>query len=100
MDGVNHLRNKINDNTGPKVYGGKEITGPGMSIMIQSYVDAFNDGSVPNIRSAWEQIAADEGNEAYQNALDVYRGIFERELDNDEAHNEADLNKILKKLRI
>ena len=76
MDGVNHLRNKINDNTGPKVYGGKEITGPGMSIMIQNYVDAFNDGGVPNIRSAWEQIAADEGNEAYQNALDVYRGIF------------------------
>ena len=53
MDGVNTLRNKIIDNTGPKLYGGKEITGPGMSIMIQSYVDAFNSGTVPNIKSAW-----------------------------------------------
>lgn len=30
-----------------------------MAVMISSYVDAFNNGSVPNIQSAWEQIAAD-----------------------------------------
>lgn len=76
MEGVDTLRNKIIDNTGPKLYGGKEITGPGMSIMIQSYVDAFNSGTVPNIKSAWQQIAADEGNEAYQNAIEVYQTIF------------------------
>lgn len=56
---MNTLRNKIIDNTGPKIYGGVDITGYGMSVMIQNYVDAFNSGSVPNIKSAWEQIAAD-----------------------------------------
>lgn len=77
MEGVNALRNKIIDNTGPKIYGGKEITGYGMSVMIQNYVDAFNSGSVPNIKSAWEQIAADEGNEAYHKALEVYDALFQ-----------------------
>jgi len=43
-----------------------------MAVMIQNYVEAFNSGNVPNIKSAWEQIAADEGNEAYKGALEVY----------------------------
>jgi|JI9StandDraft_2_1071091.scaffolds.fasta_scaffold1078030_1 hypothetical protein len=53
IEGVNTLRNKIIDNTGPKIYGGKDITGYGMSVMIQNYVDSFNSGNVPNIKSAW-----------------------------------------------
>jgi hypothetical protein len=77
---VNTLRNKIIDNTGPKIYGGADITGYGMSVMIQNYVDAFNSGGVPNIKSAWEQIAADEGNEAYNKALEAYEGLFQQEL--------------------
>lgn len=77
---MNTLRNKIIDNTGPKIYGGADITGYGMSVMIQNYVDAFNSGGVPNIKSAWEQIAADEGNEAYNKALEAYEGLFQQEL--------------------
>lgn len=53
-----------------------------MAVMIQSYADAFNNGSVPNIKSAWEQIAEDEGNEAYRNALELYELIFEQEFGN------------------
>lgn len=56
------LRNKIIENTGPKIYAGKEINGYGMSVMIEQYVEAFNNGGVPNITSAWQQISRDEGN--------------------------------------
>lgn len=59
MEGVNLLLAKIIEGTGPKMYGGKEINGYGMAVMIGSYVEAFNSGGVPNIRSAWEQIAND-----------------------------------------
>ena len=45
--------NKIIENTGPKIYAGKEINGYGMSVMIEQYVEAFNNGGVPNITSAW-----------------------------------------------
>jgi hypothetical protein len=44
-------------NTGPKTFQNKEITGSNMAVMIQSYVDAFNNGNVPNIKSAWQQIS-------------------------------------------
>jgi len=47
------LRNKIIENTGPKIYAGREINGYGMSVMIEQYVEAFNNGGVPNITSAW-----------------------------------------------
>ena len=49
-----------------------------MSVMIQNYVNAFNSGGVPNIQSAWEQIAADEGNEAYNKALDTYEALLQQ----------------------
>jgi hypothetical protein len=40
-------------NTGPKLYEGKPITGYSVSVMVHSYVDAFNSGKVPNIKNAW-----------------------------------------------
>lgn len=43
-----------------------------MSSMIESYVEAFNSGKVPNIRSAWQQITEDEGASAYAQALNKY----------------------------
>jgi hypothetical protein len=80
VDGVNQLRNKIIDNTVAKAYAGKEITGYSMSVMIENYVQAFNSGGVPNIKSAWEQIAQDEGNEAYYRAIEVYEGLLRKDL--------------------
>ena len=59
MDGVAELRAKIMGNTGPKIYEGKPLSGANFSVMIDSYVNSFNSGKVPNIRTAWEQIAED-----------------------------------------
>jgi hypothetical protein len=70
-----------------------------MAIMIQSYSEAFNSGNVPNIRSAWEQIAADEGNEAYNAALELYQLIFEEELGDNRPHSDEDITKIVRRLR-
>ena len=59
VDGVNSLREMIMHNAGPKMYEGEVITGPAIASMIESYVDAFNSDNVPNIKSAWQQIAED-----------------------------------------
>ena len=40
--------------------------------MIESYVQAFNSDKVPNIKSAWQQIAEDEGSAAFNRALEKY----------------------------
>ena len=63
-------------NTGPKLYESKPITGYSISVMVHSYVDAFNSGKVPNIKIAWEQIAEDEGATAYNLALQKFEDIF------------------------
>lgn len=66
---MNNLREIIMNNAGPKMYEGEVITGPVIASMIESYVEAFNSDSVPNIKSAWQQIAEDEGAAAYNRAL-------------------------------
>ena len=40
-----------------------------MSSMIEAFVEAINDGGVPHIKSAWQQVAEDEGAFAYNRAL-------------------------------
>jgi hypothetical protein len=59
-------------NTGPKMYEGKPITGYAFAVMIENYVNAFNSGKVPNIKSAWQQIAEDEAAGAYNKALEKF----------------------------
>ena len=56
---VGKLRDKLIKGCRPKDFGGEEITGPAMSDMIEVFVDAFNSGKIPSIKSAWTQIAED-----------------------------------------
>jgi hypothetical protein len=72
VEGVNNLRNLIMRNAGPKTYEGEIITGPAITSMIESYVEAFNSDSIPNIKSAWQQISEDEGAAAFNRALEKY----------------------------
>jgi hypothetical protein len=53
------LREKILNSTAPKTFEGQVITGPAIASIIETYVEAFNSESVPNIKSAWQQIAED-----------------------------------------
>lgn len=57
IEGVSTLREMIMRNTGPKTYEGEILTGTAIASMIENYAEAFNSGSVPNIKSAWQQIA-------------------------------------------
>lgn len=72
VQGVNDLRELVLRNTGPKTYEGEILTGPAVASMIESYAEAFNSGNVPNIKTAWQQIAEDEGAAAFNRALERY----------------------------
>ena len=74
--GVQILRNKIMANTGPKTYREKPVDGPSMASIIENYAEAFNSGRVPNIRTAWEQIADNEGEIAYEAATNRFQELF------------------------
>lgn len=42
--------------TGAKMYDSHQLTGAAITSMLESYVEAFNSGDVPVIKSAWEEI--------------------------------------------
>ena len=68
-DGVNSLREKIMRKAGPKMYDGEALYGSSIASMVESYVEKMNMGAIPNIKTAWEHIADDEGAFAYNRAI-------------------------------
>jgi hypothetical protein len=69
---VGSLREKLVKGCGPKTFGGEPVNGPLMADLIDSFVDTFNNNKVPSIRSAWQQVAEDEGTTAYNAAIFKY----------------------------
>jgi len=43
-----------------------------MADLIEVFVESFNSGTIPSIKSAWAQIAEDEGAKAYNLAINRY----------------------------
>ena len=56
MDAVLELQQKIIENTSPKQYEGNPLYGTAIISMIEDFIEAFNTGQVPNIKTAWEHI--------------------------------------------
>lgn len=53
VEGALQLKNSLNQNAKIKTFGGKPITGQLLSDMLQTYVEAVNEGAVPNIENTW-----------------------------------------------
>jgi sugar (pentulose or hexulose) kinase len=69
---------------GPKMYDGDPLYGSSIASMIESYVEKMNMGAIPNIKTAWEHIADDEGAFAYNRAIEKYNEIYEKIFIDDE----------------
>ena len=54
------------------MYEGKPLYGNDMACMIEAYAQAINDGKIPSIKSAWEQIVDNEGDLAFSAAHQKY----------------------------
>ena len=46
------LHNKVFNETPPKQYQGKSLTGPVLASLIENYVSALNKGAAPNVQNA------------------------------------------------
>mmetsp|Transcript_868 Transcript_868/g.789 ORF Transcript_868/g.789 Transcript_868/m.789 type:complete len:128 (-) Transcript_868:755-1138(-) len=68
--------------------------------MVKKYVDAINEGQVPNISTAWEHLMENEALAAYDEAIQLYeialRNFF---LNEDRARAIEDVYNILKNIR-
>lgn len=56
VDQVMTLRRKVLNRIKPKLLNGKKLTGSMLAGLVQNYVQAINQGVVPNIQNAWSYI--------------------------------------------
>jgi len=61
----------------PKLVFGEPITGAVYINLVQCYVDAINNGAVPTIRSAWENVSELENKKAVEFAVRKFIEYFE-----------------------
>ena len=63
------LRGKIFKKVRPKQLNGKQVTGEMLLELASAYVAAINEGSVPNIQSAWSYVCQNECNRAIEESI-------------------------------
>lgn len=69
---VNQLRQKIFKKVKPKVLNNKQVTGVMFLELACAYTRAINEGSVPNIQTAWSYVCQNECTRAIENAINWY----------------------------
>ena len=72
MEGVIQLRKKIASKIKPKTFQKKALTGDMFISMIKSFIDAINNGAVPNIDNTWASMCKVECMKALELAESVY----------------------------
>lgn len=55
-----NLKNEIFKNSQPKKFQGKKLTGIGLFYFIQNIITKINEGAVPNINNAWENVVIND----------------------------------------
>ena len=56
--------------------------------MIESYVNMMNDGGIPSIQTAWEQINEDQGILAYDKALQRFNELYKQNFQDEKPKGE------------
>ena len=57
--GVDRLKELIFRNAEPKMYDNQPLYGSAVVSMLECYVQSMNNGGIPKIKTAWEQIGED-----------------------------------------
>lgn len=69
---IDELKLKINDLLKPKQMMKTLLNGSMVAALLQSYVDAFNSGSVPVISNAWDRVLNNQLEQALQTAKQIF----------------------------
>lgn len=99
------LKNEIYKNTQSKKFQGKKLTGESLYRLIHTFIRTLNEGKIPNISNAWEQVILNDINENYEKAKIILRDN-EKELNDkirkeelaSQGRNDITFNKILSSL--
>ncbi|RID60494.1 hypothetical protein BRARA_F03646 [Brassica rapa] len=75
--GLDAFTKFVFEKTRPKQLGGTVMTGPVLAAITQSYLDALNNGAVPTITSAWQNVEETECRRAYDSGIEAYLAAFD-----------------------
>ncbi|KAM7255030.1 hypothetical protein ACFE04_020271 [Oxalis oulophora] len=94
ISGLDALTKFVFERTRPKQVGATVLNGPVLVGLINSYLDALNNGAVPTISSSWQSVEETECRRAYDAATEAYTSAFDHskppeELALRESHDEA-----------
>ncbi|CAF2091248.1 unnamed protein product [Brassica napus] len=76
--GLDAFTKFVFEKTRPKQLGGTVMTGPVLAAITQSYLDALNNGAVPTITSAWQNVEETECRRAYDSGIEAYLAAFDQ----------------------
>jgi hypothetical protein len=72
VDQVMNFRKRILGRIKPKTFKGKELDGPMYLCLLNSYVNAINNGAVPNIENAWNYMCQEKCAKAFEESLNFF----------------------------
>ncbi|RYX99812.1 hypothetical protein EON78_02610, partial [bacterium] len=56
----------------PKTMNNKILNGPMYAELVHAYIEAINEGAVPNIENAWSYVCKNECMKAMAEGMDIY----------------------------
>lgn len=94
------LKEKIMSKVTPKQLKGVNLNMRMYIAMVEKYVEAINQGSVPNISSAWDHLVENECRQAYEESVEDYETALKKLFLNEEKAKPLDeLYNLLKNIR-
>jgi hypothetical protein len=72
VEQVMNFRKRILGKIKPKTFKGKILDGPMYLCLLSSYVNAINNGAVPNIENAWNYMCQEKCAKAFEESLSYF----------------------------
>lgn len=91
------LRKKIFKKLRPKTIQGQAVTGPMLVQLCKAYIEAINNGKVPNVESAWSYLCKKETQRAAEESHQLMEKVLTQSFEN--FMGEAEIHEMKKSLR-
>ncbi|CDW82930.1 guanylate-binding n-terminal domain containing protein [Stylonychia lemnae] len=72
IEQMNRLKQKVMTKVKVKVMNGHQLNGPMIVELALSYINALNDGKVPNIENAWSNVCNFEQERAFKDSISYF----------------------------
>ena len=70
-----NLRRFLLNRIKPKTMNNKVLNGPMYAELVSAYIEAINEGAVPNIENAWSYVCKNECMKAMAEGMDIYDAL-------------------------